>query len=138
MHVTPINLKPMVAVGKFKSPKLKVKQRSYSIEKRFIYPQQKVKNSVDLFSLPIKSDGHEKQKNRKDLAKRESLKPDTPEKKPARNQAGFSNLSNLKARRSRRKKKQEDPGSFQITMKKLQNLEISKSQTKAIGREEVS
>ena len=29
MHVTPINLKPMVAVGKFKSPKLKVKQRTY-------------------------------------------------------------------------------------------------------------
>ena len=107
-------------------------------KKRFIYPQQKVKNSVDLFSLPIKSDVQEKQKNRKDLAKRESLKPDTPEKKPARNQAGFSNLSNLKARRSRRKKKQEEPRSFQITMKKLQNLEISKSQTKAIGREEVS
>ena len=66
------------------------------------------------------------------------MKPDTPEKKPARNQSGFSNLSNLKARRSRRKKKQEEPGSFQITMKKLQNLEISKCQTKAIGREEVS
>ena len=27
MHVTPINLKPMVAVGKFKSPKLKVKTK---------------------------------------------------------------------------------------------------------------
>ena len=37
MHVTPINLKPMVAVGKFKSPKLKVKQRSYSIEKKDSY-----------------------------------------------------------------------------------------------------
>ena len=65
------------------------------------------------------------------------MKPETPEKKPARNQAGFSNLSNLRPRRGRTKKKQE-PGPFQITMKKLRNLEISKSQTKAIGREEVS
>ena len=28
MHVTPINLKPLVAVGKFKSPNLKVKPRT--------------------------------------------------------------------------------------------------------------
>ena len=67
------------------------------------------------------------------------MKPETPEKKAARNQAGFSNLSNLRPRRGRRKAKQgQEPGLFQITMKKLQNLDISKSQTKAIGREEVS
>ena len=65
------------------------------------------------------------------------MKPETPEKKPGRNQAGFSNLSNLRPRRGRTNTKHE-PGPFQITMKKLQNLDISKSQTKAIGREEVS
>ena len=93
--------------------------------------QQKAKHSVDLSSLPIKS----QEEKRKDLEKRESL---TPEKRQqtARNSAGFSNLSSLRARRSRPKKKQE-PGPFRITMKKLQDLEISKCQTKAIGREEV-
>ena len=63
----------------------------------------------------------------------------TPEKRQvARNPAGFSNLSNLKARRRKRPKKKQEPGEFRITMKKLQDLEISKCQTKAIGREEVS
>ena len=101
-------------------------------------PQLKAKTSVDLFSLPIKKSvsGQEKQADRKALRKKGSLQQDgASEKKPLRNQAGFSNFSNLKAR-SRRKRKQE-PGPFRITMKKLQSLEISKSQTKAIGREEV-
>ena len=66
------------------------------------------------------------------------MKPETPEKRPNRNQAGFSNLSNLRPRRRGRTKTKQEPGPFQITMKKLQNLDISKSQTKAIGREEVS
>ena len=64
----------------------------------------------------------------------------TPEKRnQARNPAGFSNFSNLRARRraSRPKKKQE-PEPFRLTMKKLQDLEISQCQTKAIGKEEVS
>ena len=98
----------------------------------------KAKTSVDLFSLPIKKSvsGQEKQADRKALRKKGSLQQDgASEKKPLRNQAGFSNFSHLKAR-SRRKRKQE-PGPFRITMKKLQSLEISKSQTKAIGREEV-
>ena len=37
----------------------------------------------------------------------------------------------------KRKKKKEAAGKFCITMKKLKDLEISESQTKAIGREEV-
>ena len=97
--------------------------------------QQKAKYSVDLSSLPIKSHGEEKEEKRRE--KRESL---TPEKRqqPARNQAGFSNFSNLRVRRRIRTKTKQEPGSFTITMKKLQELEISNCQTKAIGREEVS
>ena len=32
MHVTPINLKPLTAVGKFKSPKLKVNKDSKDLK----------------------------------------------------------------------------------------------------------
>ena len=106
--------------------------------------QQKAKHSVELssvFSLhsSVKSHGSEgkKEEKRKALEKRESL---TPEKRQAaRNPAGFSNFSNLRARRraSRPRKKQE-PEPFRLTMKKLQDLEISQCQTKAIGKEEVS
>ena len=92
---------------------------------------------MDQSSLPIKSHGEEKEEKRKYAEKRESL---TPEKRqPARNQAGFSNFSNLRVRRRMKlKKTKQEPGSFTITMKKLQELEISNCQTKAIGREEVS
>ena len=107
----------------------------FSHSKDLVCSQQKAKQSVDLSSLPIKSHGEEKEEKRRDLEKRESL---TPEKRQvARNPAGFSNLSNLKARRRKRPKKKQEPGEFRITMKKLQDLEISKCQTKAIGREEV-
>ena len=40
-------------------------------------------------------------------------------------------------KKRKRKKKKEATGPFCITMKKLKDLEISESQTKAIGREEV-
>ena len=142
MHVTPMNMKPLAAVGKFKSTKLKVlKQR---LKRSQMCSQQKAKHSVELssvFSLhsSVKSHGSEgkKEEKRKALEKRESL---TPEKRnQARNPAGFSNFSNLRARRraSRPRKKQE-PEPFRLTMKKLQDLEISQCQTKAIGKEEVS
>ena len=106
--------------------------------------QQKAKHSVELssvFSLhsSVKSRGSEgkKEEKRKALEKRESL---TPEKKnQARNPAGFSNFSNLRSRRrASRPKKKQDPEPFRLTMKKLQDLEISQCQTKAIGKEEVS
>ena len=43
MHVTPINLKPLTAVGKFKSPKLKVKTKNLVHFKSFCMPSAKSK-----------------------------------------------------------------------------------------------